>query len=113
MKLMVVILNKMELLDELLEGFAGVHVGGATILQSKGMARELYQSGRENDMFLGSLRAILDPDREENCTILTVVKEEMIEELVAVIERVVGDLTKPDTGIVFTLPVEFIKGIKG
>lgn len=113
MKLLILILNKIELLDELLEAMADAQIGGATILHSRGMARELYNSGHEDDMFLGSLRAILDPDREENLTILTVVREEQVQLAVQVIEKVVGDLSKPDTGILFTLPVDYIKGIKG
>lgn len=111
MKLLVLVLNKVEYLDEILEGFADAGIGGATIIQSRGMARELYQSGHEDDMFLGSLRAILDPDREENNTVLTVVKDEQVEATVKIIERVVGDLNKPDSAIVFTVPVDFIKGI--
>lgn len=111
LKLMVFVLGRVELLDELLEGMAGARIGGATILQSRGMARTLYQSGR-NDMFLGSLRAILDPDRDESRTILAVVRDEQVEDVVRVIEDVVGDLSEPDTGIVFTLPVDFIKGMR-
>lgn len=111
MKLMVVVLSKIELLDELLGGFIEAGIRGATILQSRGMARELYNSGRNSDMFLGSLRAILDPDREESRTILTVIKDEQVQDAVHVIEATVGLLTEPDSGIVFTMPVDFIKGI--
>ena len=112
MRLMVLVLNKVEYLDELLEGFAKVQISGATILTSRGMARELYHAGHEDDMFLGSLRAILDPDREESRTILTVLPDEQVPQAVQVIESIIGDLSEPDTGIVFTLPVDFIKGIK-
>ena len=49
--------------------------------------------------------------RDRNNTILTVVKDEQVEAAVKIIERVVGDLSKPDSAIVFTVPVDFIKGI--
>ena len=111
MKLLVLILNKVELLDELLEALAEEHIGGATILQSRGMAQELCRNSMENSSFLGSLRLLLDPDREQNLTIMTVVRGEQVPVAVDVIERVVGDLDRPDTGVVFTLPVDFTRGI--
>lgn len=112
MKLLVLVLNKVELLDELLEGFAKERISGATILNSLGMAHELYQSGYEDDSFLGSLRALLEPEHEESRTVFAVLKEEEVDKAIRVIEGVVGDLSQPDTGIVFTLPVDFIKGAK-
>ena len=112
MKLLVFVLNKVEYLDELLEAFAAEKIGGATIFHSLGMAHELYHAGHEEDSFLGSLRAFLDPDREESRTIFTVVEDDQVEKTVGVIESIVGDLSRPDTGIVFTLPVDFIKGIR-
>ena len=112
MKLLVLILNKVELLDELLEELARAHIGGATILQSRGMAHELYRNSMDVSSFLGSLRLLLDPDREQNLTILTVVHEDKVPVAVEIIERVVGDLSRPDTGVVFTVPVDFTKGMQ-
>ncbi|MBC8569697.1 hypothetical protein [Zongyangia hominis] len=109
MKLLVLILNKVEMLEPLLARFTDLQINGATILNSTGMARAL--SDYMDDSFLGSLRAILDPDRDENKTILTVLKDEQVESAIGAIEEVVGDLSEPDTGIVFTLPVDFIKGV--
>lgn len=61
--------------------------------------------------FLGSLRAMLDPDREENKTILMVLQEEQVEKVRAVSQSVLGDLSKPDTAIFFTVPVDFAEGV--
>ena len=58
-----------------------------------------------------SLRAILDPEREANKTIMTVLKDEQVDVALAAIEETVGDLSRPDTGIVFTVPVDYIKGM--
>lgn len=111
MKLLVLILNKTELLDELLEALANAHIGGATILQSRGMAQELSHSSMEDSSFLGSLRLLLDPDREQNLTVFTVLPEEKVSQAVEVIETIVGDLQRPDTAVVFTVPVDFTKGM--
>ena len=60
---------------------------------------------------MGSLRAILNPDREESKTIMAVLRDEQIPKAIQVIESVVGDLSKEDTGVVFTVPVDFQKGM--
>ena len=77
MKLMVFILNKVEALEPLLTSFADHGIGGATILSSTGMARALH--AYDDDSIFGSLRAILDPEREANKTIMTVLKDEQVE----------------------------------
>ena len=56
MKLLVIILNKTECLEELLEAFTQNNISGATIIDSKGMLQELYEHDEfkfKNDIFLG------------------------------------------------------------
>lgn len=111
MKLLVFILNKTEALDGFLSELAHHHQTGATIISSKGMMRAV--SDQNELSFLGSLRAILDPDREDNKTILLVVKDEAaVDNVRECIRNTVGDLSQPDTGILFTIPVDFVEGIK-
>ena len=110
MKFGIMVLNKVELLDKLLSELGDAGIGGATILSSTGMARELAHS-HEDMSFLGSLRAMLDPDREENKTILMVLRQEQVETVRAVCKSVLGDLSKPDTAIFFTVPVDFVEGV--
>ena len=109
MKLMVIILNKVEVLDELLQAFAENGISGATILSSTGMARELMNEDSDVN-FLGSLRALLNPEREENKTVLAVLKDDQVADARKAASEVLGDLIKPDTGILFTVPVDFIEG---
>jgi len=109
MKLLVFILNKTEVLEVFLSRLAEEGIGGATILSSTGMARALAESSALS--FFSSLRTILDPPKEENKTILTVVNNKQIDIVLRVIDEVVGDLKKPNTGIVFTLPIDMVKGL--
>lgn len=109
MKLLVLVLNQVSALEPLLERFSKDGIRGATILNSNGMARALSERG--GNAFLGSLRAVLSPDDTENRTLFAVLPEEQIAVALAAIEHVVGDLTKPNTGILFTVPVDFTKGI--
>jgi len=111
MKLLVFILNQTALLETFLSRLAEEGIRGATILSSTGMARALSDSGDATLSFFASLRTILDPANVENKTILTVVTDEQVKIVLDVIEEVVGDLSKPNTGIVFTLPIDMVKGI--
>lgn len=111
MKLLVLILNKTDYIEDILAEFANNNIPGATVISSVGMARALSNSQYDNMSFLGSLRAVLNPDRSENKTVLTVINDTQVQDAVNAIEKVIGDLNNPDTGIVFTLPVDFSKGI--
>ena len=102
MRLLVLILSRVQVLEELLGELVKANIRGATILNSTGMVQALSSSG--NNSFLRSLRSITDPDRQDNKVVLIVLREDQV-------ETAVGDLDQPDTGIVFTLPIDFIRGI--
>ncbi|RMD96684.1 MAG: hypothetical protein D6814_10945 [Calditrichaeota bacterium] len=107
MKVLFIILNKEEYLDEVLEAFLELGLRGATIIDSVGMGRILAY---EIPIFAG-LRSILPGNRPFNKTILTLVEDEKIPEIVAAVEQIVGSLEKPGTGIAFSVPVDFVKGL--
>ncbi len=109
MKLLVFVLNDIDLLEDLLKEFKDNDIKGATILNSTGMAHTLAAS---NDEYLiGSIRRLLDMERNESRTILVLLKKEQLLVAKAAIEKVCGDLSAPDSGIMFTVPVDFCKGI--
>lgn len=109
MKLLVIILNKTECLEELLEAFTQNNISGATIIESKGMLQEL--SEHDDFRFIGSLRSLFNPDHKENKTILMVTKEERVKEISDITNKVTGGLQKPDTGILFTVPIDYLEGM--
>lgn len=108
MKLMVLILNQVEELEHILQQLERAGIHGATILSSRGMAMALesYMDGS----FLGSLRAVMEPDRTENRTVLMALRDDQVDPALEAIEQVI-DLLAPNTGVVFTLPIDRIKGI--
>ncbi|MEF9970337.1 MAG: hypothetical protein RSD01_07890 [Ruthenibacterium sp.] len=110
MKLLVFVLNKVEKLEPVLNKLERLGIGGATILESRGMAMALenYFDGS----FIGSLRAVLEPDREENRTVFMVLKEETVPTAIDAIESVAGSFDAPNSGIAFTLPLDFVKGVR-
>ena len=57
--------------------------------------------------------ATLGGSERYNKTIFAVLnKDEHLEGAIEVIEHIVGDLTKPNTGVVFVIPVEKCIGLK-
>lgn len=112
MQLMVMVLNRVEVLDTLLEKLMEDGICGATILSSTGMVRELAKSGEDFPIFGRSLRMLLDPERKESKTLFMVLTDEKVEQAKKIIREVVGDLSKPDTGVIFTLPVLSTEGVE-
>ena len=107
MKLLIFVLNKEEHTERVLEMFVELGVPGATIIDTIGMGRVLSQ---EIPIFAGSVD-LMAGTRPSNKTIFTLVGDDAVEDIVKGIERVIGDLDRPGTGIVFTIPVDYAKGI--
>lgn len=113
MKLLFFVLNKTEKLDAVLTEYARRDISGATVLDSMGMARILSHKHDEDEIpFLGSLRAFLNPEREKSNVIFAVIKDSQLTEAVEAIESVVGNLSHKDTGVVFSVPIDFMKGFE-
>ena len=113
MRLFVLVLNRTDKLDDLMTHFAAAGICGATILESTGMARELYGSHHDEEeiSFLGSIRGFLDSGaRRGNKTIFTVLRDEQLTRIIQIVEEVVGDLAAPDSGIMFSMPLDFARG---
>lgn len=110
MKLVVIVLNRIECLEDLLQEFAKRSLQGATILHSHGMMQELLGGAQER--FMLSLRHVLNPDHKENRTIFMAASESRVPEIIDAVEKVTGGLSKSDTGILFTVPIDFLTGFE-
>lgn len=112
MKLLVLVLNKINRLEDLLKEFINIGITGATIIDSTGMARALHDDLDDIPLF-GSIRMLINEKHPFNKTILVVLKEEQLKPTIECIKETVGDFSKPDVGILFTLPIDFVDGFKG
>ncbi len=113
MKLLFFVLNETEKLDDVLTELATNGIKGATVIDSMGMARILSNNHDDNEIsFLSSLRSFLSPEREKNNLIFTVIRENQLETAVKAIESVTGDLSRKNTGVIFSVPIDFTKGIE-
>ena len=108
MKLLVFILNKEEYLEEVLEAYVEAGVAGATLLDSEGMGRFLAY---EVPLFAG-FKEFMKGNKPYNKTIISVIRNEsVIERVKQLVDEVVGGIDNPGTGIMFTLPVDWVTGL--
>ena len=108
MKLLIIILNKTELLDEILTLFLELGVTGATVVDSIGMGEIV---SREIPIFAG-FRDLLSGSNPSSKMILTVAKDELVGEIVDGIEKSIGDFVEPGMGIYFTIPLDGVWGYR-
>lgn len=108
MKLLVLILNKVEKLEEVLEGFLEVGVTGATIIDSIGMGHVISE---EVPIFAG-LRFMFAGAKPHNKMIVSVITDNKEDPVIKVLKKILGDLGQPGTGIVFTMPLDRVEGLK-
>ena len=109
MKLVVVVLSEDSRLQALLQGLVENGIKGATIISSQGLARALEDA--EDYSFLGSIKAFLDP-QQYGSTVFSVIQDNQVELVSKAIKHTVGDLSQPDMGIMFTIPVDYVEGIR-
>lgn len=107
MKLLVLVLNKEEYLDEILEAFVEVGITGATIVDSTGMGRKLAY---DIPIFAGLQKSIKPSDYSK--TIFAVVQDdETLEEAIKLIEEII-DINEPGSCLLFVVPLLLVKGLK-
>ncbi len=108
MKLAILVLNKEEYLEPLLEGFIEIDITGATIVDSIGMGHILSS---EVPIFAG-LRFMFSGSRPYNKTIMSVIKNEKVKPLKRLIKKTLGNLEKSGNGILFFIELSEVIGLK-
>ena len=107
LRLLVVVVHDPEKLDEILSGFLEIGITGATVLQSEGMGSVLSQ---DIPIFAG-LQTLISGSRPQNRTIFSVVPEDRLDDALAVLQEICGNLASPATGIAVVVPVERVVGL--
>jgi nitrogen regulatory protein PII len=109
--LLVVVLNKTEKINKILEKFLEVDVRGATIIDSIGMGRTLVP---EINTF-ASILEVFNVGKSrypENKTIFTVIREEKtLRDAQKVVNEELDYFKEPGTGIMFVIPVAEYSGL--
>ncbi|WP_326908676.1 P-II family nitrogen regulator [Sedimentibacter sp. MB31-C6] len=109
MQILILILKKVELVDDIMEKLAETGVRGGTIVESTGMAKSLVNM--EDLPIFGMLRHILtDDEKLASKVLLFVLKNEQVMTTRRTIKEVIGDLSEPNTGIMFSIPITDVEG---
>ena len=111
MLLQVLILRKVDMLADLLSAFTAAGLGGSTVLDCDGALQVLGQASVDAPPIFASLRKFLNPDQEHNKLVLTVISEEQLPVWRTAVENIVGDITAPGTGILFSVPITNVEGL--
>ena len=61
--------------------------------------------------FIPSLRALIGSEQKENRTVFLIVQDDQVETVRNIADEITGGLDNPNTGIMFTVPVEYTAGI--
>lgn len=110
MNLLIVILKKNDLVTEVCKELAAGGVQGGTILDGTGMASIIENM---DDLPIFSMLKSILADEDENETVKTmlfVMDDDEMENAKRIIRDVAG-LDKPNTGIMFAVPVSFVEGL--
>jgi len=111
MELLVLVIDRGDKLDSILSGFVEIGVTGATIIESRGMARQLTEGSATAPVFAG-LQELLSGARPQSTTVFSVIEtQEKLDAAIEMIQAKCGDMTNPGTGIVFTIPVSRAVGL--
>ena len=112
MQAIFLVIKQVELVDRIMEALAEAGIRGGTAIDSAGMARSITNLNK-NVAMVQVLRGILngEDDSHKSKTIFVVVRDEQVEAVKDAIHSVTGDLSKPNAGVMFGLPVSFVEGI--
>ncbi|MEL7648960.1 MAG: hypothetical protein AAGU76_12750 [Sedimentibacter sp.] len=104
-----VILKKIDMVDEVMQKLAETGVKGGTIVEGTGMAKALVNM--EDIPIFGMLRHMLvDEEKLVSKLLIFVLKEEQVNKTRETIKKVIGDFSEPNTGIMFSIPIKDVEG---
>lgn len=112
MQAIFLVIKQVELVDKIMGALAEAGIRGATAIDSEGMAGSITRMN-QNMVMVQLLRGILSGEDEshKSKTLFIIVKDEQVEHVKQAIMSVTGDLSKPNAGIMFGVPVTFSEGI--
>jgi nitrogen regulatory protein P-II 1 len=107
-KLVVIILNRVEFLEDLLTAFLEIGISGATVLNSVGMGQIV---SRNIPIFAG-LSDAFPGSSPSNRTILAVVEDRQVKRMARMVEEVCGSLDDPGSGLMVSLSLDEVFGFR-
>jgi nitrogen regulatory protein P-II 1 len=106
MKLLFVVLNTPDKLEEVLEGLIEAGVSGATVVESEGMGHII-----EGVPLFAGMRHIFQGAKPGNKTLFSAIRDEQAEETRQILKKVLHCEEEKGKGVAFLLPVEWVIGM--
>ncbi len=107
MKLLLIVLNSAEKLEEVLEGLIETGVTGATVVDSVGMGHIM-----EDVPLFAGMRSLFRAARPRNNMIFSVVDDAQASEVMDVLSKILDCSGSRGSGIAFTLPIDAAIGVR-
>ena len=106
MFMIICVVHNPEKCQPLLDAWESVGVSGVTVIHSTGLGR-IHGNGLWDDLPLfPGLDDLIEHEELFNRTLFSVIEQEtVVDQVVQVTEKVLGDLSLPDTGLLVVLPV--------
>ena len=111
MQLLFLVIKRTDLVDDIMKSLANAGIRGGTCIDSVGMAKSI--SDMDNLPTIGMLRSILsgeDP-AQKGKTIFVAIQDDQMEAALTAIKSVTGDLSQPNAGVLFAVPISYAEGI--
>lgn len=109
MKVLFLVLNNPDYLEDVLALLIDHGVEGATILESQGMGSTIVNNGISDIPLFGSLKSLLKDSHPYNKTIFTVIKDQdRLYKVVQAIKHLLKEEKNSDVGLMFTIPIDEI-----
>ncbi len=106
-----VVLPDLETCQTMLQAWRAVGVPTATILDSMGL-HEMKSAGRDDMPLMPSLRNLLAHETPQR-TMFAVIDDDIdLEQVIAASEKIVGSFERPNSGILFVMPVTQARGLR-
>ncbi len=111
MHMILFVLDNPDFLDDVLDAWEEIGVTGVTIIESTGISR--YRRAKQiGTPLMAGLNRVMTSREEGHLTLLTIVMEEnKVQQCIDAAERIVGNLSEPNTGVLAAWPLAVVKGV--
>lgn len=109
MQALILILKQVDLIDKILQQLAEEGIRGGTVLEGSGMAKTLCDLN-DTPMF-GILRHLAEEDGFEASKVMIFVLDDKRAVVARNTIKKAVDLSVPNTGIMFALPITYVEGL--
>jgi len=105
------VLNHPEMLDKVQKAWEDIGIHSATFIESSGFFRR-----KESKKFVSTryvLPSLSDVGHNNNVTIFCIANdEEQVQAALDATEKVIGDLSQPNSGVFAAWPLSIVKGVR-